>query len=875
MIKKLGIILFIPMIYILSGCNILQQSNNKAAGLTGSFKLTSSDSRLIAHDDSSISTITEYQLTATGPDDASLNQTSENLIFSILDIAPGDWTFFVSAVNVNNTSIMQGSLTVTILAGENHSGEIEMNYFGNTDFTLNIDWYGELSSPSLSVFLTDEIYGGTPVELTMTITDDTATTTSMISSGLYSMRISLLDGTDVVGGYSNIVELVNGSMISSFPIQVSYDKDLKSGTIYYLDPSDTTDNISITLGGSTYSSIRSKGASLVPVEVDQSCSYYSTVVDGAKEVNFTSISSNSGSLALKPGTTVFSFTTDSSGTYSYLSEDESSTHTGTFNVYNTSVSEAELYLADKNVSMFDLQDNSTNPMHVIKLTFGNMDIYANPADEYSDLATSSPFSTTSETFTVEDLTTNGGLDTWNYRHFKISVPNHNNLVLEYVFYSRHKGVVRYSYFDGVTVTGSSPFSFSLASTFYDNGNGNRYYSWDYNTTQTFTEGILGNLYDFDYTRYDSTSDKLLRFTFNDSDSDNINDFSVESILEATPIVATPFKIDIIGADNYSYLMAVWYKEDSSTEFKELLNFSSTSTKTDPVYYIRYFHDDVAPFNDNKLVLYDSYASYFLDAGGVETVNALVVLDGLQDNIKSQFEIFQPANQFVALKSSSQLTDLYARFVFSPSELGYQDYFTDSQPDPEAESGWFGVMKSISSVTGTTADISYSYGGGETCLLRYTELNRGIFEYRDSSNNLIESGIFNSGVDINSEANPVYDASFVEDLDVTNLSDVDIVFTNSGEYRLIFDGDVFHIEFNEDGYETFISFNILGTIDNNVIINVNAASVSDATYRKQWYIYDSDNSMIYMGDDIIDYLENGFFETGYAFEAHTAVVIPQI
>ncbi len=215
----------------------------------------------------------------------------------------------------------------------------------------------------------------------------------------------------------------------------------------------------------------------------------------------------------------------------------------------------------------------------------------------------------------------------------------------------------------------------------------------------------------------------------------------------------------------------------------------------------------------------------------------------------------------------------SRFDFSPT---LSDFTFNSGMQDDIYSGYSGVFKSFHENPDNTAGFEFSVFESALSNLagdyqyQFTSSDRGVFESRDIEGILINSGIFNTGTSVADSAVLLNDIGFEEDAIPYSLSSREIVFTDGSDNVINFYND------NTVNIDTDygISYNILGTISNKVVINVNATDIDNASYSKHWYVYTPDEGKLYMGDDILNYLNNGSFSGGVEYSAQSREFTPQ-
>ncbi len=181
-------------VLVLSGCNTPVSSTPSSAP-SNSGKLTISLGANTAR--SLVPTVdmnvTTYNLTGTGPSGA--NMTANNVSGNyVATLAVGAWKIVATGLNAAGTSIVSGTVNVTVVANTNTPASIVCTPIaGPGTLNLSLNWpTGLLTTPSVVATLTPT--GGSTQNLTFTVAGTTATYNSTtLTNGYYTLSLQLED----------------------------------------------------------------------------------------------------------------------------------------------------------------------------------------------------------------------------------------------------------------------------------------------------------------------------------------------------------------------------------------------------------------------------------------------------------------------------------------------------------------------------------------------------------------------------------------------------------------------------------------------------------------------------------------------------------
>ena len=162
--------------------------------------------------------VAAYDLTGTGPSGATLSAFNVSGTYTGT-LQVGDWSIHASGKNAMGTVIVEGTVTVTIVANSQTSATL--NCFpiaGNGTLNLDISWpAGSITTPLVIATLTPAGATGSP--LTFVTGSTSATwTSSTLASGFYQLSVVLQDNSTVpaktLWGHADSVQLLAGKVTS-------------------------------------------------------------------------------------------------------------------------------------------------------------------------------------------------------------------------------------------------------------------------------------------------------------------------------------------------------------------------------------------------------------------------------------------------------------------------------------------------------------------------------------------------------------------------------------------------------------------------------------------------------------------------------------
>ncbi|MCP4131133.1 MAG: hypothetical protein GY754_09150 [bacterium] len=153
----------------------------------------------------------EYVVSGVGPGGLQFSVSGESSSVELTELAFGDWTVTVDALNADGTVIARGSETVTIHTGETTTAAIVAAPLeGNGTLNLTLQWNsGDTDVPSIEAQLVDG--SGTVRDLSFNINSAGNTgvfTDSAVPAGYYTLVVKLLDNSIYTMGAVEIVRIV-------------------------------------------------------------------------------------------------------------------------------------------------------------------------------------------------------------------------------------------------------------------------------------------------------------------------------------------------------------------------------------------------------------------------------------------------------------------------------------------------------------------------------------------------------------------------------------------------------------------------------------------------------------------------------------------
>ncbi len=159
-----------------------------------------------------------YEVAGIGPNDKTFDETSSGEPLTITSLLKGDWGITVTAKNINDQVIGEGSAFVTIEANTTKNTNIVVvPIVGDGTLTINGSWEpGFLTDPHIVAVLTP-VAGGDPEDMVFNIdgTEATLAYTGDFPAGYYSMVFEFYDGDPLVAankliGMSLAVRIIAG-----------------------------------------------------------------------------------------------------------------------------------------------------------------------------------------------------------------------------------------------------------------------------------------------------------------------------------------------------------------------------------------------------------------------------------------------------------------------------------------------------------------------------------------------------------------------------------------------------------------------------------------------------------------------------------------
>lgn len=155
-----------------------------------------------------------YDITATSESGEIHEETlSGNSTRTSVELAPGQWTVSISALNDENIIIGSGSNTATVVSGSTASVYVLINESsGNGTITLQVSWpTADVADPGISCRLTATSGEVTPLNFTINAATGIASINgSTIPYGQYSLSLVMLDNGNPIAGQSDKVRVVQG-----------------------------------------------------------------------------------------------------------------------------------------------------------------------------------------------------------------------------------------------------------------------------------------------------------------------------------------------------------------------------------------------------------------------------------------------------------------------------------------------------------------------------------------------------------------------------------------------------------------------------------------------------------------------------------------
>jgi hypothetical protein len=158
--------------------------------------------------------IAYYDVYGDGPDSATFSRLQipgPTLMQSSL--VAGEWTIIVDAFNVDDELIGDGSVVVTISAGQITQAEVPVVPLeGTGSLAINISWpEGMVTSPVVTGTLTAD--GEAPQNISFTLEENSASFTAVaLDVGYYVLMVELYDGENVIWGQLEAVRILKDKL---------------------------------------------------------------------------------------------------------------------------------------------------------------------------------------------------------------------------------------------------------------------------------------------------------------------------------------------------------------------------------------------------------------------------------------------------------------------------------------------------------------------------------------------------------------------------------------------------------------------------------------------------------------------------------------
>ena len=202
-LSKVSVLLIIFLGFSITGCS-MSGGGDDDADTTGTLRLQISNSISRALKPSISLTPSEFALSGTSDTGNNYSDIlAGNAYTEEIELAPGVWTFSITANNAAGTQIGSGSTTATVTAGKTTNATIGVTELsGNGTLSLSVEWTAaEVADPGIGCYL--QPYSGSPIPLHFTINETAGTATlnsSSIPAGYYTLFVKLQDGVNTIPG---------------------------------------------------------------------------------------------------------------------------------------------------------------------------------------------------------------------------------------------------------------------------------------------------------------------------------------------------------------------------------------------------------------------------------------------------------------------------------------------------------------------------------------------------------------------------------------------------------------------------------------------------------------------------------------------------
>ncbi len=156
--------------------------------------------------------IVSYEITGSGPGSETFTTTITSGFQAVIDhLLPGSWTVSVNARNIDTTIIGTGSAAVTVIAGATATAEITVSPIdGDGTLDLTLQWnFTSIATPVIEAQLVPTEGSTQTLHFTVSGSGNTATHSSSVPSGYYTLVVKLLDGEALASGSVEVVRVVD------------------------------------------------------------------------------------------------------------------------------------------------------------------------------------------------------------------------------------------------------------------------------------------------------------------------------------------------------------------------------------------------------------------------------------------------------------------------------------------------------------------------------------------------------------------------------------------------------------------------------------------------------------------------------------------
>lgn len=274
-------VITVVIFLLITGCASQEEGGSLLLDLSFSDSISQKVSKTILPDINM--EVNSYSIILNGPNgEVEEAQADSSGIITIENLYQGDWTITATARNISDGDIGTGQGTVTIIARQTASCEIEViPYTGNGTVDLALSWDTEsVDVPSVIVNLISPL--GAVVDNVTLENGDNLYVNNNISAGYYTLKILLQDGVEERGGGADVIRVISGAVTQASVYIITSSVEGGAGITII---SDLNDPIEINLTGSEVSIVEGTTFTVTAEAVNASDVIYTWYIDGTEMIS--------------------------------------------------------------------------------------------------------------------------------------------------------------------------------------------------------------------------------------------------------------------------------------------------------------------------------------------------------------------------------------------------------------------------------------------------------------------------------------------------------------------------------------------------------------------------------------------------------------